>query len=193
MGSSRDIMQTYAEKEVRAHFKKCDGWECAGPIALRTRMTCILSREVRGRKETVVLAVSYDEEASTLSLEAVAASLNRKSLNGQYRSSRRRQMFRPSQNRFRSSSWSHSGMWTTAWSGFPGRRTQSATCSPKRPAQQKLPRRPASPTQHDGTGIPVQGRIRPPSFIANKSFLSCYRQGQRSLDSHPDYEPDATA
>ena len=85
MGSSRDIMQTYAEKEVRAHFKKCDGWECRQvPSPYVRDMTCILSREVRGRKETVVLAVSYDEEASTLSLEAVAASLNRKSLNGQY-------------------------------------------------------------------------------------------------------------
>jgi hypothetical protein len=85
MGSSRDIMQTYAEKEVRAHFKKCDGWECRQvPSPYVRDMTCILSREVRGRKETVALAVSYDEEPSTLSLEAVAASLNRKSLNGQY-------------------------------------------------------------------------------------------------------------
>ncbi len=85
MGSSRDIMQTYAEKEVRAHFKKFDGWECRQvPSPYIRDMTCIISREVRGRKETVALEVSYDEKPSTLSLQAVAASLNKKSLNGQY-------------------------------------------------------------------------------------------------------------
>jgi microcompartment protein CcmK/EutM len=47
-------------------------------------MTCILSREVRGRKETVALAVSYDEEPSTLSLETVAATINKKTLKGKY-------------------------------------------------------------------------------------------------------------
>ncbi len=78
-------MQTYAEKEVRAHFKKFDGWECRQvPSPYIRDMTCIISREVRGRKETVALEVSYDEKPSTLSLQAVAASLNKKSLNGQY-------------------------------------------------------------------------------------------------------------
>ncbi|MEN6395989.1 MAG: hypothetical protein ABFC78_05850 [Methanoregula sp.] len=47
-------------------------------------MTCILSREVRGRKEQVALVVSYDEEPSTLSLEAVAATINKKTLTGKY-------------------------------------------------------------------------------------------------------------
>ena len=47
-------------------------------------ITCVLSREVRGRKEAMALAVSYDEDPSMLALEAVAASLTRKILNGQY-------------------------------------------------------------------------------------------------------------
>ena len=85
MGSAHDIMQTFAEKEIRAHFKECDGWNSRQvPSPYVRDMTCILSREVRGRKETLALAVSYDEEPSTLSLEAVTASVNRKSLNGQY-------------------------------------------------------------------------------------------------------------
>ena len=52
MGSSRDIMQTYAEKEVRAHFKKFDGWECRQvPSPYIRDMTCIISREVRAGKK----------------------------------------------------------------------------------------------------------------------------------------------
>ncbi|MFA5331893.1 MAG: hypothetical protein WC342_05900 [Methanoregula sp.] len=39
-------------------------------------MTCILKREVRGRKEMVALAVSYDEEPSVLAVDTVAATLN---------------------------------------------------------------------------------------------------------------------
>ncbi|MGA2161935.1 MAG: hypothetical protein ABSG28_07045 [Methanoregula sp.] len=85
MGSAHDIMQTFAYKEIRAHFKECDGWNYRQvPSPYVRDMTCILSREVRGRKETMALAVSYNEDPSTLALEAVAASLNRKSLNGQY-------------------------------------------------------------------------------------------------------------
>jgi hypothetical protein len=85
MGSAHDIMQTFAHKEIRAHFRGDDGWECRQVQSPYTRdITCILSREVRGRKEIAALAVSYDEEPSTLSLEAVTASLNAKHLKGQY-------------------------------------------------------------------------------------------------------------
>ncbi|MFA6364420.1 hypothetical protein [Methanoregula sp.] len=85
MGSAHDIMQTFAYKEIRAHFREYDGWECKEVPSPSTRdMTCILSREVRGRKESVALVVSYDEEPSTLSLEVLAASLNGKALKGQY-------------------------------------------------------------------------------------------------------------
>ena len=81
MGSAHDIMQTFAYKEIRAHFREYDGWECRQvPSPCVRDITCILSREVRGRKETAALAVSYDEEPSMLSLEAVAASSNAKHL-----------------------------------------------------------------------------------------------------------------
>jgi hypothetical protein len=85
MGSVHDIMQTFAYKEIHAHFREYDGWECRPVPSPRVRdITCILSREVRGRKETAALVVSYDEEPSMLSLESVAASLNAKHLKGQY-------------------------------------------------------------------------------------------------------------
>ncbi len=85
MGSAHDIMQIFAYKEIRTHFKECDGWECRQvPSPCVRDITCVLSREVRGRKEAMALAVSYDEDPSMLALEAVAASLTRKSLNGQY-------------------------------------------------------------------------------------------------------------
>jgi hypothetical protein len=85
MGSAHDVMQTFAYKEIRAHFREYDGWECRQVPSPRVRdITCILSREVRGRKETAALVVSYDEEPSLLSLESVAASLNRKCLKGRY-------------------------------------------------------------------------------------------------------------
>jgi hypothetical protein len=85
MGSAHDIMQTFAYKEIRTHFRDYEGWECREVPSPSTRdITCILSRAVRGRKESAALVVSYDEEPSMLSLEAVTASVNRKNLKGQY-------------------------------------------------------------------------------------------------------------
>jgi len=78
-------MQLFAKREVRSHFRGSDGWECRQVSSPRPGdMTCILSREVRGKKEQVALVVSYDEEPSTLSLEAVAATINKKTFKGKY-------------------------------------------------------------------------------------------------------------
>ncbi|WP_428372006.1 hypothetical protein [Methanoregula sp.] len=83
MGSAHDIMQTFAHKEIHAHFREFDGWKCRQVLSPIARdVTYILSREVRGRKECVTIAVSYDEEPSTLPLEALAATV--KDLKGQY-------------------------------------------------------------------------------------------------------------
>jgi len=85
MGSSKDIMQTFAQKEIRAHFKAWDGWSCREvPSPYRRDMTFILSRDVRGRTENVALAVSYDEDPSTLALEALVASMKGKAPKGQF-------------------------------------------------------------------------------------------------------------
>jgi hypothetical protein len=85
MGSSKDIMQTFAQKEIRAHFKAWDGWSCREvPTPYKRDMTFILSRDVRGRTENVALAVTYDEEPSTLSLEALVASMKGKAPKGQF-------------------------------------------------------------------------------------------------------------
>ncbi len=85
MGSSRDVMQTFAQKEIRAHFKEWDGWSCREvPSPYVRDMTFVLSRDVRGRPETVALAVSYDEEPSTLALEALVVSLKGKTVKGQF-------------------------------------------------------------------------------------------------------------
>ncbi|MDD1701969.1 MAG: hypothetical protein LUQ31_03170 [Methanoregula sp.] len=76
MGSAQDVMQTFAQKEIRAHFRDFDGWECRQVPSPRARdMACILTREVRGRKEIVALAVSYDEEPSLIAVDTVAAPL----------------------------------------------------------------------------------------------------------------------
>jgi hypothetical protein len=86
MGSAQDIMQTFACKEIRAHFRDHDGWECRQVPAPGTRdSTFLLSRDVRGRKETVALAVSFDEEPSVTSLAAMAAGhKGRNALKAQY-------------------------------------------------------------------------------------------------------------
>jgi hypothetical protein len=74
MGSAHDIMQTFANKEIRAHFRDHDGWECRPVPSPGTRdATFFLSRDVRGRKETVALAVSFEEETSVAALAAVSA------------------------------------------------------------------------------------------------------------------------
>ncbi len=85
MGSSHDVMQTFALKEIRAHFTEYEGWvyrEITSPSA--HDMAGILSRDVRGRTEMAALAVSYNEEPSALALETLAISLKRKALKGQY-------------------------------------------------------------------------------------------------------------
>jgi hypothetical protein len=85
MGSSKDIMQTFAQKEIRAHFKGWEGWSCRQvPSPYGGDMTFILSRDVRGRTENMALAVSYDEDPSTLALEALVASMKGKALKGQF-------------------------------------------------------------------------------------------------------------
>ncbi|HNX16966.1 MAG TPA: hypothetical protein PKM50_01400 [Methanoregula sp.] len=83
MGSVHDTMQTFVAREIRSYFRNTEGWECRPVPSPSTRdMTCILSRDVRGRKESIALAVSYDEEPSTLSLDTVAATMNKKILRG---------------------------------------------------------------------------------------------------------------
>jgi hypothetical protein len=86
MGSASDIMQTFTDKEIRAHFSKYDGWECQKAVSPAARDTVfLLTRNVRGRKETVALAVSFDEEPTTTALGAVAAGYKgRNALKGQY-------------------------------------------------------------------------------------------------------------
>lgn len=86
MGSAQDIMQTFADKEIRAHFSSYDGWECKKAPSPATHETVfLLSREVRGRTETVALAVSFDEEPSTTALLAVSAGYKgRHALKAQY-------------------------------------------------------------------------------------------------------------
>lgn len=73
MGSTHDVMQTFAQKEIRAHFQDCDGWECREVASPTEDMTCILTREIRGRKEIIALAVSYNEEPSLLAVDSAAA------------------------------------------------------------------------------------------------------------------------
>lgn len=86
MGSAHDVMQTFAYKEIRAHFRDHDGWECQQvPMAGSRDMAFFLSREVRGRKESVALAVSYDGEPTATLLAAVAAGWKgRNALKAQY-------------------------------------------------------------------------------------------------------------
>jgi hypothetical protein len=86
MGSAQDIMQTFANKEIRAQFRDHDGWECKQVPSPGTRdAVFFLSREVRGKKETVALAVSFDEEPSVTALAAVSAGhKGRNALKAQY-------------------------------------------------------------------------------------------------------------
>jgi len=86
MGSAQDIMQTFADREIRAHFSPFDGWECQKAPSPATRDTVfLLTRDVRGKKETVALAVSFDEEPSATALAGIAAGhTGRHALKGQY-------------------------------------------------------------------------------------------------------------
>ena len=86
MGSAQDIMQTFADREIRTHFSRFDGWACQNVPSPSTRDTVfLLTRDVRGRKETVALAVSYDEEPTVTALAAVSAKhTGRNALKAQY-------------------------------------------------------------------------------------------------------------
>jgi hypothetical protein len=86
MGSASDIMQTFTDKEIRVYFSKYDGWECQKAISPAARdRVFLLTRNVRGKKETVTLAVSFDEEPTITALAAVSAGYKgRNALKGQY-------------------------------------------------------------------------------------------------------------
>jgi hypothetical protein len=86
MGSAQDIMQTFADREIRMHFSHFDGWECQKAPSPATRDTVfLLTRNVRGKKETIALGVSYDEEPSVTALAAVSAKYTgRNALKAQY-------------------------------------------------------------------------------------------------------------
>jgi hypothetical protein len=83
MGVATDIMQTFATREIRSRFWESEGWKCrqeSSPIT--GTMTFILSRELRGRKQIIPLAVSYEETPSLFPLDLLTASMNGKKLAG---------------------------------------------------------------------------------------------------------------
>lgn len=86
MGSAQDIMQTFASREIRVHFSPFDGWECQKAPSPATRDSVfLLTRDVRGKRETIALAVSFDEEPSAIALAGIAAEhTGRHALKGQY-------------------------------------------------------------------------------------------------------------
>jgi len=86
MGSAQDIMQTFADKEIRVHFNSYNGWECKkAPSPVTRDPVFLISRDIRGRKETVALLVSFDAEPSVTALTAVSAGYTgRKGLKGRY-------------------------------------------------------------------------------------------------------------
>jgi len=86
MGSAQDIMQTFTDKEIRARFSPFDGWECQRAPSPATRDSVfLLTRDVRGKKETIALAVSFDEEPTVTALAGIAAGrTGRHALRGQY-------------------------------------------------------------------------------------------------------------
>ncbi len=85
MGVATDIMQTFAAREIRSHFRESEGWECRQePSPVPGSMAFILSREVRGRKEVIPLAVCYEETPSLFPLEYLTSTINVKKLTGKY-------------------------------------------------------------------------------------------------------------
>jgi hypothetical protein len=83
MGVATDIMQTFALREIRSHFRESEGWECRQePSPVSDSMTFILSREQRGRKEIIPLAISYEGSPSLFPLEHMTARMNGKKLAG---------------------------------------------------------------------------------------------------------------
>ena len=85
MGVATDIMQTFAAREIRSHFPESEGWEYRQePSPVPDSMVFILSREVRGRKEVIPLAVCYEEMPSLFPLEYLTSTMNGKKLTGKY-------------------------------------------------------------------------------------------------------------
>jgi len=83
MGVATDIMQTFATREIRSHFREIEGWECRQePSPVSGSPTFILSREIRGRKQIIPLAVSYEQTPSLFPLEYLTATKNGKKLTG---------------------------------------------------------------------------------------------------------------
>ena len=83
MGVATDIMQTFAAREIRSHFRESEGWECRqeqSPVP--GSMTFVLSRELRGKRQIIPLAVSYEETPSLFPLEYMTARMNGKKLTG---------------------------------------------------------------------------------------------------------------
>jgi hypothetical protein len=83
MGVATDIMQTFATKEIRSCFRESDGWECrqeSSPVP--GAMTFVLSREIRGKKQIIPLAVSYEHEPTLFPLEHLVGTMKGKRLTG---------------------------------------------------------------------------------------------------------------
>ena len=86
MGSSQDVMQSFVSREIRTHFSQFDGWSCEPAESPASRDSLyLISRDVRGKKETIALQVSFDEEPSVTALLAVSSRYTgRRALKGQY-------------------------------------------------------------------------------------------------------------
>ena len=83
MGVATDTMQTFAIREIRAQFRESEGWECRQePSPFPGSMTFVLSREQRGKKQVIPLAVSYDEMPSSAPLEHLIGTMGGKKLTG---------------------------------------------------------------------------------------------------------------
>jgi hypothetical protein len=83
MGVATDIMQTFAAKEIRTHFRECEGWECRQePSPVPGAMTFVLSRESRGKKQIIPLAVSYELAPTLFPLEHLVGTMKGKRLTG---------------------------------------------------------------------------------------------------------------
>jgi len=77
MGSSRDVMQIFAEREVRAQFRSIDGWKYIHLGSSDAQdMSYVLSRTVFGRNEFAAVGLSFEEVPSEQSLTKAVLSLN---------------------------------------------------------------------------------------------------------------------
>jgi len=83
MGVATDTMQTFATKEIRSCFRESDGWECRQePSPVPGAMTFVLSREIRGKKQIIPLAVSYELAPTLFPLEHLVGTMKAKRLTG---------------------------------------------------------------------------------------------------------------